>query len=100
MPSLQVWGVAKDLFEGAEAAAAELQPNAVETCRHCVLQALTRLIEAFLLRSANVCEVLKSTRSAAQAVITQYAPCLNCAWHRTKDVMSQPVALSSNLIQN
>jgi len=42
----KVWGVAKDLFEGAEAAAAELQPNAV---------------------------VLKSTRSAAQAVITQYA---------------------------
>eukprot|EP00439_Symbiodinium_sp_Y106_P026219 s5729_g3.t1 len=41
----KVWGVAKDLFEGAEAAAAELQPNAV----------------------------LKSTRSAAQAVITQYA---------------------------
>lgn len=42
----KVWGVAKDLFEGAEAAAAELQPNAV---------------------------VLKSTRGAAQAVITQYA---------------------------
>ncbi|CAE7248166.1 vps51 [Symbiodinium sp. CCMP2592] len=42
----KVWGVAKDLFEGAEATAAELQPNAV---------------------------VLKSTRSAAQAVITQYA---------------------------
>jgi len=42
----KVWGVAKDLFEGAEAAAVELQPNAA---------------------------VLKSTRNAAQAVITQYA---------------------------
>ena len=75
----QVWGVAKDLFEGAEAAAAELQPNAVETCRQRVPQALTRLSCSFPDSSGNACKVLKSTRGAAQAVITQYAPCLNCA---------------------
>ena len=100
MPSLQVWGVARTFSRAQRLQRLSSSQMQWRLAGIVCFSALTRLIEAFLLRSANVCEVLKSTRSAAQAVITQYAPCLNCAWHRTKDVMSQPVALSSNLIEN